>query len=183
MVKNSEPTFYQCSKKIKMANTTYKFGIDGQTAPELKVPLWIDGNGHDTAPVKLSDFEENFKVIYAFQSWCPGCHSRGLPALKKMVDALSGNDKVTFLAVQTVFEGADANTFEKIKETQKHYKLSIPFGHDTGDTSTDNISSIMYDYKTRGTPWFILIDQNNKVVFNDFHLNEDKAIEYLKSIN
>ena len=166
-----------------MENTTYKYGIAGQTAPELTVPLWIDGKGNDTNPIKLLNFEGNFKVIYAFQSWCPGCHSRGLPALKKMVDALSENDKVTFLAVQTVFEGAEANTFEKIKETQKKYDLSIPFGHDSGDHSTGNISSIMRDFKTGGTPWFILIDQNDKVVFNDFHLNEDKAIEYLQTIN
>ena len=99
-----------------------------------------------------------------------------------MVDALSANDKVTFLAVQTVFEGTQANTFDKIKETQKKYSLSIPFGHDIGDDSTSNNSSIMRDYKTGGTPWFILIDQNDKVMFNDFHLNEDKAIEYLKTI-
>ena len=40
----------------------------------------------------------------------------------------------------------------------------------------------MKGYKTGGTPWFILIDQNGKVIFNDFHLNADKAIEYLKTI-
>ena len=167
---------------MEMENTTYKYGIAGLSAPELTVPLWIDSNGNETKPIQLKDFKGNFKVIYGFQSWCPGCHSRGLPALKKMVDALSGNDKVTFLAVQTVFEGAEANTFEKIKETQKNYKLSIPFGHDTGNDTTGNISSIMRDYKTGGTPWFILIDQDDKVVFNDYHLDEDKAIEYLKTI-
>ena len=57
--------------------------------------------------IKLADFEGKFKVIYCFQSWCPGCHSAGLPNLKKMVNALQDNDKVAFLAVQTVFEGFD----------------------------------------------------------------------------
>jgi len=40
----------------------------------------------------------------------------------------------------------------------------------------------MYHYRTGGTPWFIFIDQDNKVIFNDFHLNDEKAIEYLQSI-
>ena len=40
----------------------------------------------------------------------------------------------------------------------------------------------MYDYRTGGTPWFIFINQQDVVVFNDYHLNVDKAIEYLKGI-
>ena len=68
-------------------------------------------------------------------------------------------------------------------ETQKEYELAIPFGHDEGDDSTRNRSSVMHYYRSGGTPWFILIDQNGTVVFNDFHLNTDKAIEYLQTIN
>jgi len=58
-------------------------------------------------------------VIYGFQSWCPGCHSQGLPSLQKMVDALKDNKSVEFYAVQTVFEGEHANTKEKMLEVQK----------------------------------------------------------------
>ena len=66
-------------------------------------------------------------------------------------------------------------------ETQKQYELKIPFGHDAGgdDKSTSNI---MRNYQTGGTPWFILIDKHDNVVFADFHLNEDSAIEFLKTI-
>jgi len=83
--------------------------------------------------------------------------------------------------IQTVFEGFHINTKEKLKETQNKYQLPIPFGHDVGNEKTGNRSSTMYHYKTGGTPWFIFIDQNNQVVFNDFHLDVDKTIEYLKS--
>ncbi len=170
-------------REHKMANTLNKYGIEGYQAPELNVPIWIDGNGNEMKdPVKLADHEGKFRVIYCFQAWCPGCHSIGLPSLQKMVEALKGNDKVEFLAIQTVFEGAKANTFERVKEIQKQYDLKIPFGHDVGDENTRNISSTMYNYRTGGTPWFILIDQEGSVVFNDFHLNADKAIEYLKGI-
>jgi len=147
-------------------------------APELRVEQWIDKNGKKTTPIKLSDYKGKFKIIYCFQHWCPGCHSQGLPTLKKLVDAFQGNDKIAFFAVQTVFEGARANTYDKIAETQKKYNLEIPFGHDEGKGR----STIMEDYKTGGTPWFIFIDENDNVVFADFHINADGAIKYFNEI-
>ncbi len=150
-------------------------------APEFNVNQWIDANGNKTNPIHLSDFKGKFKVLYCFQSWCPGCHSKGLPDLKKMVNALDGNNNVTFLAIQTVFEGHDDNTFEKMVETQKQYELKIPFGHDAGDDGKSR-SHIMTNYKTGGTPWFIMIDKHDNVVFSDFHLNPVAAIEFLKTL-
>ena len=151
-------------------------------APEFDVKNWIDANGNKTDQVKLSDFKGKFKVLYCFQSWCPGCHSRGLPALQKMVNALDDNEMVAFLAIQTVFEGFEANTYDKMLETQERYELRIPFGHDAGDDDLST-SNIMMNYQTGGTPWFIFIDQHNNVVFADFHLNEYAAIAFLKTIN
>lgn len=166
-----------------MSEREMTYGIAGGQAPELGKDIeWIDKKGKGMKPIQLSDFEGKFKIIYGFQSWCPGCHSRGLPALQKMVTALEDNEKVVFFAIQTVFEGFKANTKDKLIETQKKYDLQIPFGHDVGNEKTGSRSSTMYHYRTGGTPWFIFIDQNDTVVFNDFHLNEEKAIEYLKGI-
>ncbi|BDS15511.1 peroxiredoxin family protein [Aureispira anguillae] len=165
-----------------MANRTNKYGLEGNQAPELSVPRWINEKGEESDSIFLADYEGKFKIIYCFQAWCPGCHSQGLPALKKMVEALKENDKVAFIAIQTVFEGQHENTFAKVKEIQKQYELAIPFGHDVGTEATQNISSTMYHYRTGGTPWFILIDQKGRVIFNDFHLNTEKAIEFLKTI-
>ncbi len=81
-----------------------------------------------------------------------------------------------------MFEGAEANTLERVKEIQKQYNLEIPFGHDIGNVSTNNISSMMHNYRTGGTPWFILIEDTGRVVFNDYHLNVDKAIKFLKEV-
>ena len=99
-----------------------------------------------------------------------------------MVEALKDNDQVEFLAIQTVFEGKRANTLKRVKEIQKEYDLKIPFGHDIGNENTRNISSTMFNYRTGGTPWFILIDQQGTVIFNDYHLNTENTIEYLKTI-
>ncbi len=150
-------------------------------APEFNINQWIDANGNKTNPIELSDFKGKFKVVYCFQSWCPGCHSKGFPDLKKMVDALEGNENIAFLAIQTVFEGYEDNTYQKMVETQKQYELKIPFGHDAGDDGKSR-SNVMINYKTGGTPWFILIDKHDNVVFADFRLKPDAAIEFLKTL-
>jgi len=162
-------------------NTQLRYGIAGLTGAELRDSIqWVDENGEPRTAVKLKDFRDNYKVIHGFQAWCPGCHSRGLPTLKKMSIALADNDKVSFMAVQTVFEGAHANTYKRMQEIQKDYALDIPFGHDTGDATTGNRSGTMFDYQTGGTPWFIILDGQNKVVFNDYHLDTAMAIKLLK---
>ena len=150
-------------------------------APELDVNTWVDANGNHSKPVKLSDFEGKFKVLFCFQSWCPGCHSKGFPDLKQMVDALNDREDIVFLAIQTVFEGHHANTFEKMVEAQKKYDLGIPFGHDAG-IDGKSVSTVMQNFQTGGTPWFVFIDKHNKVVFSDFHLNAEAAISFLKTL-
>ena len=150
-------------------------------APEFLVESWVDINGNETEALKLSDFKGKFKIVFCFQSWCRGCHSKGLPDLKRMVDALKENNNVVFLAIQTVFEGHNANTYEKMVETQKKYDLKIPFGYDAGKDGKSQ-SNIMTNYKTGGTPWFIFIDKHDYVVFSDFHLYPKAAIEFLKAL-
>ncbi len=157
-------------------------GIAGYRAHEFFVDQWIDAKGNKTKSIKLCDFDGKFKVLFCFQSWCSGCHSKGFPALKEMVKALKDNDEVKFLAFQTVFEGHESNTFEKMMEIQKQYNLEIPFGHDPGEERFKNRSQIMRHYRTGGTPWFIFIDKKNNVVFNDFHMDVEAAIEFLKTI-
>ena len=147
-------------------------GINHQQAPELRVPYWIDENGEEREPVKLADLGEGYKVLYCFQAWCPGCHSRGFPTLKKLVDNLSGKE-FGFAVVQTVFEGEAQNTSDKLKEMQAKYDLRIPFGH---DPAIGRYPSVMEDYHSAGTPWFILIDSKGEVIFNDFRLDANKLI-------
>ncbi|WP_150451229.1 peroxiredoxin family protein [Arenibacter lacus] len=138
------------------------------TAKELEVNQWVDAAGKPTAPILLSDYPEVFKVIYCFQYWCKGCHSRGFPSLKRMINEKRDQKNILFLAIQTVFEGHKENTYDNMIKTQKEYGLAIPFGHDPGDESTHSISKVMTNYRTGGTPWIILINEENRVVFSDF---------------
>jgi thiol-disulfide isomerase/thioredoxin len=145
-------------------------------ASELRVAQWIDSDGNDREPVTLDELGSRLKIIYCFQHWCPGCHSAGFPSLQRLVPALEPLG-VGFAVVQTVFEGFDQNTFERLRENQKRYGLELLFGH---DAVGGQHSSVMEDYRTGGTPWFILINGEKEVVFSDFHINADRLIEYMQ---
>lgn len=149
-------------------------GIMGNTAPELRVPIWIDGDGKERTPLRLDELGPGYKVLYCFQHWCAGCHSSGFPTLIRLVNALSDKG-FGFAVVQTVFEGEDTNTVEKLREEQTRYGLKLPFGHDPAP-KPGLYPSLMEDYRTEGTPWFILIDPKGQVVFNGFHLDAGRFL-------
>ena len=141
-------------------------------APQLRVPQWIDGHGNASRPLELVDLGDGFKVIFCFQHRCPGGHSHGFPTLKALVDVLSGLG-FGFVAVQTVFEAAEINTFARLRETQQRYGLAIPFGH---DPAVDRYPSLMTDFETRGTPWFIVLDPLGEVIHSDFRLDAESLL-------
>ncbi len=45
------------------------YGIQGQMAPELNLSNWIDGNGSQIDPVRLSDYRGKVVYLYFFQDW------------------------------------------------------------------------------------------------------------------
>ena len=150
----------------------------GRPAPELHVARWVDADGHPTGPQTLAQRKGLFKVVFCFQAWCQGCHSMGFPALKKLVEAFQGEGRVSFLAIQTVFEGRAENTWEAMLKDQKEYGLGIPFGHDVAEEG--EFPHTMIEFGTGGTPWFLLIDQQDRLVFGNFHLDTEKAIAFIR---
>ena len=150
-------------------------GINNKTAPELRVPHWIDGEGKARTPLNLAELGDAYKIIFCFQHWCPGCHSRGFPTMKKLYDALKDKG-FGFAVVQTVFEGAEHNTPDKLRTMQLQYDLPVPFGHDPID---GRYPTVMEDYRTAGTPWFIIIAPTGEVIYNDFRLDADRFLASL----
>jgi hypothetical protein len=152
------------------------YGIQGRLAPELEIDYWIDRNG-DPAHFNLANHEGKWIFLKCFQSWCPGCHEHGFPALKRISDALSDHPNIAFAGIQTVFEGHYTNTVDKVREIQLRYDLRISMGHDPG--LEGGRPQTMVDYRTGGTPWMILINPQRQVIFNDFGIDVDKAIAFL----
>ncbi len=147
-------------------------------APELKASHWIDLNG-EPCSFSLAENRGKWVIIYCFQHWCEGCHIYGFPALQSLVAAFADNPMVEVLCIQTVFEGFEENTLDKIRQTQLRYRLPITMGHDAGDPDTDPKPATMRNFGTGGTPWTILIQPDGDVVFSDFHINADNLIEFL----
>ncbi|MFT5259590.1 MAG: hypothetical protein ACI9J2_001176 [Saprospiraceae bacterium] len=161
------------------AQSNHNYGIEGQIAPELKVPYWIDAQGEQTE-FNLKEQRGKFVFIKCWQAWCPGCHSRGFPTLQEITHAFLDEPLVETLAIQTTFEGFGSNTQDKVREMQLRYDLPILMGHDDGQLNAHHRPNTMMDYRTGGTPWLVLIAPDGSVIFNDYHLNTDQAIQYLK---
>jgi len=151
----------------------------GPQAPELRVQHWIGGDGDRLdLPLKLSDIGGGPKILFAFQHWCRGCHLHGFPTLQRLHRALESRG-VGFAVVQTVIEGAQENTFEKLRVNQLQYGLPVAFGHDEPPPGAP-FPTLMGDYHTRGTPWFVVIDAHGHIVFSDFHLDADRLVAELE---
>ncbi len=156
-------------------------GIEGEVAPPLHADNWInlpEGEAglivEEGAPgIDLKKYRGKVIVLKFFQSWCEACQKRSFPKLQKLVEHYEGNDKVQFIAVQTVFEGLADNTAAKLQPTADKFGLKIPFGH---SVKLPNIPNVNMDYKTGGTPWWIVINKDGIVEFNGHYIDFDKAI-------
>lgn len=156
-----------------------KMSAAERRAPELRVQKWIGEDGRSMiAPLKLSDLGPGPKILFAFQHWCPGCHSHGFPTLRRLYGALRSKG-VGFAVIQTVFEGVHENTFEKLRINQLEYELPVAFGHDELPEGA-LLSTFMEDYRTRGTPWFTVIDAEGRIVFSDFQLDAEWLVNALE---
>lgn len=148
------------------------YGILGSVAPELLVPHWIDEAGEPRSPLTLTELGLRHRVLFFYQHWCPGCHSHGFPTLLALIERTTPDD-VGFAVVQTVFEGVEVNTADQLIHDQNRYGLRIPFGHDT--ISPDGrYPTTMVNYRTGGTPWFVVIDPAGTVIENGFSIDANK---------
>lgn len=150
-------------------------------APELEVNYWIDGDGDQSSFSLAEDGTGKWVFLKCFQNWCPGCHKYGFPTLKAFSDRFYGHPEVAIAGIQTVFEGYGSNTKEAVRELQQRYDLPIAMGHDPGNKDTEAYSTTMVNYRTGGTPWLILINPEGVVVYNGFHVDTDKLIDFIAS--
>ena len=155
-----------------------KTGIKGQKAPPLGVTTWIQlPEGKDR--LGIPDFKDKVLVVFCFQSTCVACGKREFPVLQQLIKEFKGNEDVAFLAIQTPFEDFATNSELQLKPIAEKHKLDIPIGHlaKTKDTYSINVA-----YETGGTPWWIVIDREGTVVFNDFTMAPDVAAANIQKL-
>ena len=163
-----------------LAQRKHEYGIVGASAPEISLDYWIDKNGV-ASHFSVIENRGKWVLLKCFQDWCPGCHASGFPTLKKFSDAFWDHPKVAIAGIQTVFEGFSSNTQDDVRKLQLQYELPITMGHDPGDPAQHLRPQTMVKYRTGGTPWIILIAPDGQVVFNDFHVNVDKLLGFVRT--
>jgi thiol-disulfide isomerase/thioredoxin len=153
-------------------------GILGRRAPEWSVDQWHN-LPEGKSSLDVTDYRGKVLCVFNFQSVCPGCHRYGFPTLQKLVTHYKPNEEVAFVAVQTAFELFHRNNFAAAQKIVSEFDLDIPVGHSGARADP---SELMDRYRTAGTPWFIIIDRDGIVRFNNFHLDADKGIETIDTL-
>jgi hypothetical protein len=54
--------------------------------------------------------------------------------------------------------------------------------HAPGNPQTHEIPKIMRDYRSGGTPWTVIINQEGKVIYNLFHIEPDQAVAVIQRL-
>ena len=157
-------------------------GIVGLPAPPLKHVRWIDEVGNERSPLTLAELGGGFKILFFFQDWSLVCHRHGFPTLVTLAREFR-NKGVGLAAIQTVFGGAEVNTFDRLTVNQRRYGLRIPFGHAVTDSAVDAVPAIMAAYRSGGTPWFVVIAPDGRVVYDGFLLAADGLIQALRPLS
>ena len=153
-----------------------ELGIAGQTTPEWNVAQWLR-LPEGASSLTVGDIDAPVIYLYCFQAWCPGCHSHGFPTMAAVRDEV-GDEKVAFVAVQTVFEGHDVNTAERaLASVDQHGLNDIPVGHDVDPGG--GTPSMMAAYRTGGTPWTVIIGPERRVCFNGFQIDSASAVNMI----
>jgi hypothetical protein len=82
-----------------------------------------------------------------------------------------------------VFEGSEVNTFERLRENQRRYGLRVPFGHAAADSApAEAVPAIMEAYRSGGTPWFVVIAPDGRVVYDGFRLDAKSLVQILRPL-
>jgi hypothetical protein len=162
-------------------------GIVGLPAPPLENLRWIDENGDERSPLTLAELGHGFRILYFFQDWCAGCHAHGFPTFVTLAEGLRdksvGDKRIGLAAIQTVFEGSDVNTFDRLRENQRRYGLRVPFGHAVAEPAAEGaVPAIMEAYRSGGTPWFVVIAPDGRVIYDGYRLDAESLVQTLRPL-
>ena len=154
-----------------------KKGLLHEIGPELKVRQWY--GIPDGVAANLNDNRGKVVCLFLFQSDCEFSLDRGLPELKAIQEEFSSDSDVIVLAIQTPFRNFEENTHATAIQLFKKLGLNGPLGH---DGSVERRTVTFDAYKAYGTPWFIVLDPQGVVHYNDSSLPIDEARVLFESL-
>lgn len=140
-----------------------KPGLLNKVGPELTVDQWF-AIPEGLTP-RLEPNRDKVICILMFQFDCPWSQEKGLPQLKAIQDAFADDPEVLLLAIQTPFRNFETNNHSNAIRMVKEMGLNVPVGQ---DGSVDQRTVTYEAYRAYGTPWFVVIDKQGVVRFNDY---------------
>lgn len=131
-------------------------------APELIVKEWLNSD-----PLSLDDLRGKVIALHFFQMLCPGCVVHGLPQTQRLYQALRGHKDIQIIGVHSVFEHHEAMTADALRAFVYEFRYTFPIAIDAPGTNSP-VPQTMQAYQVRGTPSWVLIDQEGEVIANLF---------------
>ncbi len=141
-----------------------------QLAPALQTCQWFN---QDQA-LSLEDLRGKVVVLHAFQILCPGCVSHGVPQAER-VHRFFPRNKVQVLGLHTVFEHHAVMTPPALAVFLHEYRVTHPVAVDL-PVAGQAIPATMQAYNMQGTPSLMLIDQEGRLVLQEFGIVEDMRL-------
>ena len=136
-------------------------------APGTPLPPWeLEAFAGAPAP-RVGDFRGRHLLVLFFSLFCPGCRYRAVPFANRLV--VERSYVVTVLGIHTNFEGPEL-TDEQMAEAREELHIRFPVYRDAG------IAATFYEYGAIGTPHWITVDPEGRVVANLFGSEPNRAL-------
>lgn len=129
-------------------------------------PWHLESVGSKDVP-NYKDFKGKPLLILFFYLGCPGCTGRAIPFANKMV--YEHGDKINVLGIHSNVEGPEYSDDDLIS-TLKSLHARFPFFRDAGFATT------FHDYRAAGTPHWVLVDRDGKVIRSIFGSDPNRAL-------
>ena len=130
------------------------------------LPWHLESVGSVDVP-NYKDFKGKPLLILFFYLGCPGCTGRAIPFANKMV--YEHGDKINVLGIHSNFEGPEYSD-EDLVSTLKSLHARFPFFRDAGFATT------FHDYQAAGTPHWVLVNKDGRVIRSIFGSDPDRAL-------
>lgn len=114
-----------------------------------------------------SEFKGRPLLILFFYIGCPGCTARAIPFANRMV--YEHKSKINVLGIHSNFEGPEFSN-EDIINTLNSLYVRFSVFKDLG------LATTFHNYQAAGTPHWILVDKDSKVIQSIFGSDPNRAL-------
>ena len=131
------------------------------------LPDWSLESIFGDAVPSVKHFRGKPLLVLIFSLGCPGCVGRAIPYANRIV--YEGADSISVLGIHTNFEGVDFSN-EQLETARRDLYIRFPFYKDK------NFDTTFLNYGAGGTPHWLLVDQDGKVVYSIFGSDPNNAL-------